>query len=273
VWPAVRALRRRPAVSCSTKSRPSAVHAADGIARDSGLGAGQGALLAEQAVEQARLADIGPADDVEADGTVFDFFVAIFLGRLLFLLRRRGRDELRDRLFQRAEAERVLGGDRDRLAEAEREGLVVAGVAGVALAFVGDQDHRLARPAQRLGDGLVAGGEAGLAVDDEEDRVGVGDGGLGLRRHAAGQRLGLLVLEACGVDDAEEQRAERGVGLAAVARHARRVVHQRQLAAHQLVEQRGLADIRPADDGEGKGHQNLDCHGPQKRAIQVTLSP
>ena len=43
--------------------------------------------------------------------------------------------------------------------------------------------------------------------------------------------------------------------LAQVARHPGLVVDQRQPPADQPVEQRRLADVRPADDGEGEGHR------------------
>ena len=44
---------------------------------------------------------------------------------------------------------------------------------------------------------------------------------------------------------------------APVARHARLVIHQRELLADQAVEQGRLADIGPADDGDGEGHAVL----------------
>ena len=53
--------------------------------------------------------------------------------------------------------------------------------------------------------------------------------------------------------DGETQVAELRLALAAVAGDARRVVDQRQPPADQPVEQRRLADIRPADDGDTEG--------------------
>ena len=41
----------------------------DAVARGAGLIAGDHALLADQAIHQRRLADVGPADDRDADGT------------------------------------------------------------------------------------------------------------------------------------------------------------------------------------------------------------
>ena len=63
--------------------------AGDGVARQSGFGAGQHAFVAQQAVDDGRLADIGPADDgqvqrprrfrllgFDVDVAVFDIIVA-----------------------------------------------------------------------------------------------------------------------------------------------------------------------------------------------------
>ena len=65
---------------------------------------------------------------------------------------------------------------------------------------------------------------------------------------------GAALFEARGVDRGEFEIAEPAVTLAAVARHARPVVDQRQPLADQAVEQRRLADVRPADDGDGEAH-------------------
>ncbi len=42
---------------------------------------------------------------------------------------------------------------------------------------------------------------------------------------------------------------------APVARDTRQVVHQRQLAADETIEQRGLADIGTPDDSESETHE------------------
>ena len=81
-------------------------------------------------------------------------------------------------------------------------------------------------------------------------RVGCADRRLGLRPHAGGERaLGTLV-EAGGIDHGEVEVAEPACAFAAVARHAGRIVDQRELLADQPVEQRRFADIGPADNGD-----------------------
>jgi len=58
----------------------------------------------------------------------------------------------------------VLGADRDRIAEAEREGFHRTGSAGTALAFIGDDNGGLARPAHQFG-------ECAIGTDGAEVRV------------------------------------------------------------------------------------------------------
>ena len=60
-----------------------------------------------------------------------------------------------------------------------------------------------------------------------------------------------------GVDDGEAQIGEFCVAFAPIARHARRVVDQRQLPTDQPIEQRRFADVRPADDRDFGGHGRM----------------
>jgi hypothetical protein len=103
---------------------------------------------------------------------------------------------------------------------------------------------------------LVERRDAGARVEQQQRDIGLADRLLGLLAHAGLERLVEHILQAGGVDHGEVEVAEMPCAEAPVARHARLVVHQRQLLADQAVEQGRLADIRPADDGDGEGH---DC--------------
>ena len=124
--------------------------------------------------------------------------------------------------------------------------------AGSALRLVGDQDDRLADRAQHLGEMPVERRHAGAGVDQEQADVGRAHGGLGLGRIRPARLSGRGVVEAGGVDGGELEVAEPRLALAPVAGDARAVVDQRQPPADQPVEQRRLADIRPADDGDAE---------------------
>ena len=148
----------------------------------------------------------------------------------------------------------MLGGQRDRLAEAKTEGLVNAVAPRAAFGLVGDDDDRLAGAAQTLRKMPIGRGEAGARVDHEQDRVAIHERGFRLRAHAPGERVRIALLETGGVDDGEGEIGESGLALAAVAGDARLIVDQRQPAPDQPVEQRRLADVRPADDRDLGAH-------------------
>jgi hypothetical protein len=81
------------------------------------------------------------------------------------------------------------------IAEAERERLVGAVHPLAALGLVGDEDHRLTGTAHKFGQRTVGRQDAGARIDHEHHRIGLGDGGFGLRPHAPEERLVIGVLE------------------------------------------------------------------------------
>ncbi len=163
--------------------------------------------------------------------------------------------------MQFAEAFAVLGGEGDRVAEPKGERLVGAGHTGPALGLVGDEDDRASRPAGQFGEGLVGRQNTGAGVDHEQHHVGGEDRRFGLHPHPAGQGVVVGLFQAGGVDDPEDQAAEGDIALAPVTGHAGAVVHKGELLAHEAVEQRRLADIRPADDRDGR-HVHRQCLSP-----------
>ena len=127
-----------------------------------------------------------------------------------------------------------------------------AGLAGAALAFVGDQDHLAGALAQPVGEGLVERQHAGPRVDQEQHHGRGVDGAFGEAAHARLERLAADRLPAGGVEQGEGEIAELRLLLAHVARHARRVVDDGAAPADQAVEQRRLADVGAADDGDAR---------------------
>jgi len=163
---------------------------------------------------------------------------------------------LLDGLAQLANAESVLGGDRQRLAKTERIGLVDPGLGRATLAFIRRQNDRLARAAHEIGEDLVGAHHPRPRVDQEHHEIGLGDGGFRLLAHARREPL-IPGLVACGIDEGDGAGSERCFCLAPVARQTRLIVDERQPLAGQPVEQGGLADIRPSDDGDGERHWSL----------------
>src|SRR5690606_28428041 len=83
----------------------------------------------------------------------------------------------------------------------------------------------------------------------------------GLLAHAAGQARRIVVLPTGRIDDGEIQPEKVRFAESAIPRDARLIVHQRQFLADQTIEQRGLADIRSADN------DNLWEHNPAELAV------
>src|SRR5215468_8471883 len=131
----------------------------------------------------------------------------------------------------------------------------------LAFGLVGDQHHRLVGAPCKIGEGAVGGREAYARIDHEHQRIGLRDRGFRLLLHPRRQRaLGALV-ETRGVDDGEGEIAELALALAAVAGDAGQIIDQRKLLPDQPVEQRRLADIGPADDGDRERHGTISSAG------------
>ena len=157
---------------------------------------------------------------------------------------------------QVARAVAVHGGDGDRVAEAEGVKLIDAGIdraGGVHL--VDGQHNGLFRAQEHIGHLLIGGGHAGANLGDEHDDVGRVDGKLRLLAHEQQDLIVGARLDAAGVDDVERAAAPLALGIEPVARDAGRVLNDGQAAAAELIEEHGLADIRPAHDrNQGSGH-------------------
>ncbi len=226
----------------------------DGVAGGAGLRAGEHAILAEQSVDQGRLADIGPADDRQLQRPL-----ALALAFRRGHRRRRACcllvGERRKHGKKIGHAVAMLGRDRHGLAEPQREGLEDAAGAGTPLGLVRHQHHRRLAAAQPIGEMAVDRRDADARVDDKQSDVGLLQRARRLLLHARAEAAGLGLVEPGGIDDAEAQIAQRGLALAPVARHPRRVVDQRQAVAHQAIEQRRFAGVGPADDGDGQCHR------------------
>ena len=122
------------------------------------------ALASEQLVHEARLADVRAAEDRDADRVLRQLGAAGAAVRL---------EVVEDLVEQVAGAVAVEAGDRDRVAEAEPVQLERERLLARVVDLVRDHEHRLVRLAEDLRDLLVAGRDADLRVDDEEDDVGL----------------------------------------------------------------------------------------------------
>ncbi len=126
---------------------------------------------------------------------------------------------------------------------------------GVVL-LVHHEEDGLGGLADDARDLLVLVRDAGGAVDDEDDDVGLLRGEDGLLADAGGKDvLGLDGLDAAGIDDDEVAAVPVGLVVAAVARDAAGLVDDGVAGDRDAVDERGLADVRAADDcDDGLAH-------------------
>ena len=194
-------------------------------------------LLPGDLVDEARLADVRAADDREADDV-------LLLGRLVVL----GQHARPSRRAGR----RCRGPARRRPRRARRGrgawNSWASGDVADAVDLVRGHDDRLVPAAQQVGELLVAGPAPRARVDDEHRDVGVVERGLGLLADRAGERVDVGVVDAAGVDEREAAPVPLRGDLVAVAGDPRALVHDGLARAAQAVDERGLADVRIADD-------------------------
>jgi hypothetical protein len=163
------------------------------------------------------------------------------------------------RFKQVRDAFAMLGAHRDRIAEPKPVCIEDPRLTCPSLGLVTDDDHWGGFDAQPAPDLLVEWSHPFARVDQEQGGVGVTHCRFGLRTHPPRQGVRVLVLEPRRIDHPKVEPEQLRLALAAVARHARPVVDQREALADEPVEQRRFADVGPADNGDGgQGHRAGD---------------
>ncbi len=237
------ALPALPPHACRVHEHERAVvgleHSVDRVARRARDVGDDQPLLAEYGIEEAGLADVRPSQHGHADR---------------FVRHRRSLtagQPFEDRVEQVSRAVAVEARDGHGLAEAERRELVCElGPAGL-VELVGHEQHRPACPPEDVGELGVARRQPRARVDDEEHEVGLLDRRPRLRHRAARDRRVVGDVDATGVDEQEALASPFAQELLAITGHAGRLVDNRCPAHRQPVDERRLADVRVADDGDG----------------------
>ena len=218
----------------------------DGVARGSGDVRHDGAVGAQDAVEQRGLAGVGSADDGDVQR------VGELVGDLVLLL-----GEQRDDVIEQvARAMAVQGRKRRGLADAERIELpdVVVLAVGV-VELVHQQKDRLVGALEHAGDRLVLLGDAGAAINDKQDDGGFLGGGERLVADGRGKDVVALErLDTARVDDGELAAVPVGRVIRAVARDAAGLMDDGVRGLGQAVNERGLAHVGASDDGDDRFH-------------------
>ena len=99
----------------------------------------------------------------------------------------------------------------------------------------------------------VGSGQFGAAVHHQHDGMGFLERDPRLAKNLGGDVLFIFGNDAPGIDHAKAAPVPLGGAVEAVARDAGLVADNGAASSDDAVKQRGLADIRPANDGEGCG--------------------
>ena len=166
---------------------------------------------------------------------------------LLCLRRKNGNH----RVQQIVDAAAVLGGDGEHLRDAEAVEVVDQRRLFFAVDFVDGEEQRPVGFAQQAREFEVGAGEFGASVDDHDDGGGFVEGDAGLAKDFRRDQIFFFGEDAAGVDDAQLAAFPFGIAVEAVAGDAGFVADNGAARAHDAVEERGLADIGAADDGDG----------------------
>src|SRR5262249_1326474 len=121
-----------------------------------------------------------------------------------------------------------------------------------------EQEDRLARRAEDLRYLLVAGRDSRLRIDDEEHEVGLRDRRAGLVGNRPRDRRGGGDVDAARGDQPELGARPFADELLPVGGDAARPVDDRGGRAGQAVDERRLAEVREADNGDGSGQIGHD---------------
>ena len=218
----------------------------DGVARRAGDVGYDGAVGAQDAVEQRRLTGIGAADDGHVER------IGELVGDLVLLLGKQGHDIVE----QVARAMAMQGRKRRGLADAERIELPDVVILAIGIVeLVHQQKDRLVAALEHASDRLVLLGDAGAAVDHKQDDGGFFGGGKCLVADGRGKDvIALERLDTARVDDGELAAVPIGRVIRAVARDAAGLVDDGVRGLGQAVDERGLAHVGASDDGDDRFH-------------------
>ncbi len=209
----------------------------DRISRGAGLVRDDQPLLAEQTVDERRLADVGSADHGNPERVV----------RLGFIRWK----ALHHRIEQIAGAAAVDRRNWYRLPGVEIVELKMIGRARI-VHLVGDQHPRAAGVAQHLDHPRIVGMEPGPRIDDQHEEVSFGNGHIDLAANLQIHWDPRIFGDAAGVDQPESPAVPLGACEVAVSSGTSLVADDRCVGADDSVEQCGLSDVGPPDQGDDR---------------------
>ena len=209
----------------------------DGIARGARHVRDDGAVVVGELVGKRRFARVRTTDDGNVDGVEVVLFPVVF---------RKQRDHF---IEQVAGAGAVKGGNGTRLAQAQLHEFPHGNIVGGVVEFVHRKKNRLLATAEDVGHRLVVGVDAGLAVNQEDDDVGLVGSGKRLSGDGALEGIVAAHLDTTGIDDFEGTAVPVGFMIRTIARYAAHLVDNSFVIFRKAVHQGGFAHVRATNNG------------------------
>ena len=241
----------------------------DAVAGGTGLVIDNDPLLAKHAVDQRRLAHVGPADDRDLDAILFarpwDALQFLAFGdRLALFTFAFGNfgvvlGEHAERLLQHmADPAAMGGGNRQSVTKTQRTEFRAGDIGINAVDLVRHEKVALVHLAQVFGNHLIARRHASTRIDHEHDSIGLLHGLQGLLRHL-GVDAFLIPCQTTGIDDDVGATLPLGLAILAITGQTGIFRHDGVTALGQTVKQGGLANVRAAHQGDYGNHTALHC--------------
>ena len=225
----------------------------DRVARGARLVEGDDALLADQRVDQRRLADVRPADDGDARMAVLVLLVRLLASGKCC-------EHQVDQLAQRPRRAPPRSAHGSPRPSSWNSATAVSDCMPSVLLTA-----RCSRRLQSCAGCRRSRGRPGVRpARPSTTKITASDSAIACSawRAISTKTPSAAGLEAAGVDDEVRPAAQAAVAVVAVARHARQVVHDRVAAAREAVEEGRLADVRPPDQGDDRLHGERAYRSP-----------
>ncbi len=144
----------------------------------------------------------------------------------------------------------VLGGDGKNVSDSQAVKFVGERLLLDGVDFIDGQEERAPGFAQQADQFEIGGGEFGASVDDHDDGGGLVEGDARLAENFRGDEIVVVGNDAAGVDDLQAAASPFRVAVETVAGDSGFVAYDSAARAYDAIEERGLAHVGAADDGD-----------------------
>src|SRR5208282_3793583 len=228
----------------------------DGIARSAGDRRDDGAIGSRELIQQRGFADVRVPDDRDLDfmrllGSWCAFLCALPSNlSVLCVWLFDSRQHKKDRVEQIVNAASMLGRNRKHVPHSQGMKFAEQRILLVGVHLVDGEEERLAGARQKSRQLAIGTCDLGARIDDHDDGRGFFERNLGLAEDFRGYEVFVIGDDAAGIYNPKVVPTPFDLAIEAVAGNAGLVSDNGAPRSGQMVEERRLADVGAADDGD-----------------------